>query len=98
MNNVKPTVVSKSIGLSDAIPTKWKNGAIPKAEILLKLGEYFDCSVDYLLGRTENPQAHKTSNTLIEESNHFDFSEDKKRLLEMYANLTICKKVRFWAS
>lgn len=48
-NNVKPSAVTKAIGLSDAIPTKWKNGAIPKAEILLKLSEYFNCSVDYLL-------------------------------------------------
>ncbi len=26
---------------------------------LAKISDYLDCSVDYLLGRTDNPQAHK---------------------------------------
>lgn len=53
--NVKPSAVSKAIGLSDVIPTKWKQGALPKAEILIKLSEYFNCTVDYLLtGKSSN--------------------------------------------
>jgi len=30
---------------------KWKHGAVPKIETLIKLADYFDVSVDYLLGR-----------------------------------------------
>lgn len=26
---------------------------------LAKIADYLDCSVDYLLGRTDNPQSHK---------------------------------------
>ena len=26
---------------------------------LAKIADYLDCSVDYLLGRTDNPQAHR---------------------------------------
>lgn len=26
---------------------------------LAKIADYLDCSVDYLLGRTDNPKAHK---------------------------------------
>lgn len=26
---------------------------------LAQIADYLDCSVDYLLGRTENPQSHK---------------------------------------
>lgn len=53
-----PNTVGKNIGVSSGICTKWKNGVIPKGEILIKIAEYFDCSVDYLLGRTKNPAAH----------------------------------------
>ena len=31
----------------------------PSTGTLLKIANYFDCSVDYLLGRTENPNAHR---------------------------------------
>lgn len=31
----------------------------PSAEIMEKIAEYLDCSVDYLLGRTENPAVNR---------------------------------------
>lgn len=31
----------------------------PNAAILIALADYFDVSVDYLLGRTDNPNSHK---------------------------------------
>ena len=31
----------------------------PSAEVLEKIADYFDCSVDYLLGRTDNPEINK---------------------------------------
>lgn len=52
-NNTKPNPVAQSIGLSTAICTRWKNGSIPNGDILLKIAEYFDVSVDYLLGKTD---------------------------------------------
>lgn len=51
--------VARKVGLSNATATKWKNGAIPNGETLCAIADYLDCSVDYLLGRTDNPQAHK---------------------------------------
>lgn len=59
--NCKPNTVAKAIGLSTATATKWKNGAIPNGEALIKIADYLDCSVDYLLGRTEtvNPPIPK---------------------------------------
>lgn len=36
----------------------WKdNGNIPNGETLISLADYFDCSVDYLLGRKETKKA-----------------------------------------
>ena len=31
----------------------------PKADNLAKIADYLDCSVDYLLGRTDNPEINK---------------------------------------
>ena len=31
----------------------------PKLEILLKIADFYDVSIDYLLGRTDNPHSHK---------------------------------------
>ncbi len=56
---IKPNTVAKAIGVSTAIATKWKNGTIPNGETLTKIADYLDCSVDYLLGRTDNPESHK---------------------------------------
>lgn len=59
--NTKPNPVAKTIGISSGIITKWKNeNTLPNGEMLLKLADYLDCSVDYLLGRTDNPNSHKS--------------------------------------
>lgn len=55
-NNYKPNTVAKEIGLSSATTTKWKNGAIPNGEALIKIADFLGCSVDYLLGRTDAPE------------------------------------------
>lgn len=55
----KPNTIAKSIGLSTATATKWKNGAIPNGEALIKIADYLDCSVDYLLCRTDNPEVNR---------------------------------------
>ncbi len=55
----KPNTLTKAVGLSNATATKWKNGAIPNGEVLIQIADYLDCSVDYLLGRTDNPDSHK---------------------------------------
>lgn len=34
-------------------------GSIPKADNLAKIADYLDCSVDYLLTRTNKPNSHK---------------------------------------
>lgn len=50
-NGTKPNAVCKELNLSNATSTHWKNGTMPKGDVLIKIADYFDCSVDYLLGR-----------------------------------------------
>lgn len=33
--------------------------SMPTADNLAKIADYLDCSVDYLLGRTDNPEINK---------------------------------------
>lgn len=34
-------------------------GYYPRLEAIAKIADYLDCSVDYLLGRTDNPDVNK---------------------------------------
>ncbi len=61
---IKPNPLAKELGISSGVITKWKNGGIPNGETLNKIADYLDCSVDYLLGRTDNPQ--KTTSAIDE--------------------------------
>ncbi|MCQ2463963.1 MAG: helix-turn-helix domain-containing protein [Oscillospiraceae bacterium] len=53
LKNTKPNPVAKELGISSGIITKWKNGSLPNSDTLLKIADYFEISVDYLLGRDE---------------------------------------------
>lgn len=53
--NQKPNNVCNRLGFSNATATHWKNGVIPKGDMLIIVADYFGCSVDYLLGRTDTP-------------------------------------------
>lgn len=44
------TKMALDIGLSNAAPTAWKNGSIPKADTLEAIAKYFGVSIDYLRG------------------------------------------------
>ena len=56
----KPNPFAKELGISSAVLTNWKKGdSIPNGETLRIIADKLDCSVDYLLGRTDDPQAHK---------------------------------------
>ena len=58
-NGTKPNPLAKEIGISSGVITKWKSGGLPNGEMLLKIADYLDCSVDYLLGRTDNTEVNK---------------------------------------
>lgn len=36
-----------------------RRNSMPSGDKLGKIADYLDCSVDYLLGRTDNPNSHK---------------------------------------
>ena len=52
--------LTKDTGLDNGLISKWKNNkSLPSADMLIKLADYFDVSVDYLLGRTDKPEVNR---------------------------------------
>ncbi len=47
--------LASAVGVSNAAICKWENGeAEPKVSTLIRLSEFFDCTVDYLVGKTDD--------------------------------------------
>lgn len=65
---IKTTAKEKGVSLGemlkscelnrDAISLMTRRGSWLQSNNLAKIADYLDCSVDYLLGRTDNPTAH----------------------------------------
>lgn len=45
-----PSAVAEKNGISKTSVTRWKNGAVPKGELVARLARYFGVSADYLIG------------------------------------------------
>lgn len=65
---VKPYKILPKIGLSKNTLDS-ANKSMPKADTLAKIADYFGCSVDYLLGRTDKPDmtinVNQTGRTIV---------------------------------
>lgn len=47
-------------GIEQALLSEFENGErVPPTETLLRLAEFYDVSIDYILCRTENPDINK---------------------------------------
>lgn len=51
--------VAAEIGISMRGYQDMELGTLPRYEKLLRIADYYDVSVDWLMGRTENRNAHK---------------------------------------
>lgn len=60
-NNISAYKLAKETGISESLFSKWKKN--PTSEIsssnLMKIANCLGCSIDYLLGRTNNPDINK---------------------------------------
>ena len=45
-------------GLSKSLLDNMKRGSMPSADKMAALADYFECSVDYLLGRVDQPRQY----------------------------------------
>ena len=52
------STVLKEVNLGRNTMANFKT-SMPKADNLAKIADYLDCSIDYLMGRTDDPELHK---------------------------------------
>lgn len=74
--NLNQTELAKFLNVSKQTVSNWENGnRIPDTLTLSKLADFFNCSVDYILGRSEN------RNGIISKANidgsNYEFELDK---------------------
>lgn len=74
--------VTLDLGYSENYFYSLKSGKQPSAEKLKELADYFNVSVDYLLGRTENPNPVDKNQLTVEEALSSVMSSDGKPLTE----------------
>lgn len=56
-----PYRIAKETGISQGLMGEYKRGLkVPTVDNLVKIANYLDCSIDYLLGRTDNPEVNKS--------------------------------------
>ena len=88
--DVTPYQVSKATGVAQSSLSDWKNGkSKPKIDKMKKIAEYFNVSVEYLLGEKKSPADAEDKITFDDFTyamyNHSAdlTAEEKKMLLEM---------------
>lgn len=64
IKGIPPTVVCKHIGLSNAAFSNWTDESVPRKATLMKLADYFGCTVDDLLS-DEPPALQEKSNAIF---------------------------------
>lgn len=60
-SNETPNGVAKKLGFSTGTVTWWKKGRHPRDTALKKIADYFDVSVDYLLGNGDSKKKESDS-------------------------------------
>ena len=74
-NQISPNAFAKEVKISSGVVTKWKKGSLPSTDALLKISNYFDISIDYLLTGQE-----KSSSSYL--------TENEQKIIDTFKNLT----------
>lgn len=71
-----PAVVVEELGLSNSMPTSWKNGALPQVKNRKKIADYFGITVEELMGTKKEPAGDG------------ELDEDMKEFVELAKKMT----------
>ena len=76
---VAPTAACRAVGLSNATFTCWTDESVPRRATLQRIADYFNVSIDYLLGKE---QEKKTPSKVL--SSSFPFPPQETALVIAY--------------
>ena len=83
---VSQKVLADAIGVSQQSVNKYENHNIePDIETLIRIADFFETSVDYLIG-------HTSVRRKIEEVHVYELNEHEGRVMELYRALTSRQK------
>jgi transcriptional regulator with XRE-family HTH domain len=54
-----PNAVAKNLKIASGTVTEWKNGREPRNSTALKIASYFGVSVDYIIGKSNDPSPER---------------------------------------
>ena len=94
-HNLTAYKVSKETGVTQSTLSDWKRGrSTPKTDTLQKLADFFDVSVDYLMGReSDAPNAvDKENNPIVLDEDALELLEELKTRPEMKTLFSVSKK------
>lgn len=84
--NISQQQLADIIGVSQQSINKYENHNVePDIETLIKIADYFNTSVDYLIGHTDIEH-------IIENVNHYDLNEEETTVIDQYRLLDQKKK------
>ena len=86
-----PTRVVLELGLSSNKVNRWNNGAMPKADILIKLARKLDCDIFDFFEGEEDMEAYRPSVPQVE----FSLDEDEKDIIRLFRMLDRKQKHEF---
>lgn len=97
--NITQIKLSTDLGVSQELISRYEVGSsFPQPNMLIRLAQYFNCSVDYLLGLTDSPTPIKyiSSNAITHEdyeliSKYNLLSNEDKSHLNSYLSFLINK-------
>ncbi len=87
--------VSKLTGVTQSTLSDWKRGrSTPKTDTLQKIADYFGVSVDYLMGREEEPVnvVDKENNPIVLDDEALELLGELKTRPEMRTLFSVSKK------
>lgn len=87
LKNITQVRLGIELGVSQETISGYEIGkAVPPADMLIKLADTLDASVDYILGRTDDKQFKKISKS--------DLSNQELELISAFRNLSDSKRER----
>ena len=74
--NIKQQDLAKALNITKQSVSNWENGKrLPNIEILILLADFYNCSLDYLVGRELKEDNLKTINTLVSDLGPSSYDE-----------------------
>lgn len=109
--NVQIKKMLADCGLSiNTLSTMQAGGSYPRMETIVKIAEYLDCSIDYLLGRTDEQQevcghsiktgdvgdnsSHNDTSVKISDNQPEQLDETSKQLVNAFQKLDFIEKAK----